>query len=129
MFSKSDIRITDSRQRTVAMAVQDYTQILAHREGQIKASEARMGALVAQNEALTAAQRERDETITKQAASIAAYQAKLVDAQTVLSDKERLEEQVVSQMEVRCLPATCCTHPHTLQTLAPSFGVKNAREY
>jgi hypothetical protein len=96
---------------SVVPRAQDYTQILAHREGQIKASEARLGTLVAQNEALAAAQKERDATVAKQAAAIAAYDERREDARTLLVDKERLEEQVAAQMEVRGLErreVVCC---------------------
>jgi DNA repair exonuclease SbcCD ATPase subunit len=82
------------------LLLQDYTHILAHREGQIKTNEARLGNLVAQNEALTAALAERDATIASLTASIKAYGEKLADAKSVLEDKERLEEQVVQQMEM-----------------------------
>ena len=80
--------------------VQDYTQILAHREGQIKANEARLGTLVAQHDELLSTLQERDITIGTQATSLAAADAKLLDAKTVMVDKERLEEQVVQQMDL-----------------------------
>jgi hypothetical protein len=73
---------------------------LAHREGQIKTNEARLGTLVAQNEALTSTLAERDATIATLTTSIKAYGEKLADAKSVLEDKERLEEQVVQQMEI-----------------------------
>ena len=80
--------------------MQDYTHILAHREGQIKTNEARLGALVAQNEALTATVAERDATVAALSATVAEYGERLTDAASVLEDKERLEAQVIKQIEL-----------------------------
>ena len=93
--------VCNSSVERMCACVQDYTQILAHRETQIKENERKLGVLIAQNDALAAAQKERDATIAKHTAALAAADEKLEDARTVMVDKERLEEQVVSQMEVR----------------------------
>jgi prefoldin subunit 5 len=55
---------------------------------------------VTQNEALTAQVKERDSSIAALKSRIRALDARLSDAATVLSDKERLEEQVIRQMDV-----------------------------
>jgi DNA repair exonuclease SbcCD ATPase subunit len=60
----------------------------------------RLAALVTQNEALTAQVKERDGSIAALKSRINALDARLSDAATVLSDKERLEEQVIRQMDV-----------------------------
>jgi hypothetical protein len=59
----------------------------------------RLAALVSQNEALSGQVKERDANIGSLTARIGALDARLSDAATVLTDKERLEEQVVRQMD------------------------------
>jgi DNA repair exonuclease SbcCD ATPase subunit len=59
-----------------------------------------MGALIAQNESLTATLQDRESTIAKQDETLKRYEAKLADAKTVLSDKEQLESQIVKQMDM-----------------------------
>lgn len=54
----------------------------------------RLGSLVAQNEGITAALEQRDSAFAKQTETIKRYEARLADVDTLVIDKEALEEQV-----------------------------------
>lgn len=54
----------------------------------------RLGSLVAQNEGLTATLEQREAAFAKQAETVKRYEVRLADVDTLVSDKEALEEQV-----------------------------------
>lgn len=62
----------------------------------------RLGSLVAQNESLSSTLEQRDSAFAKQSETLKRYEARLADVDTLVSDKEALEEQVP------CCPPSAC---------------------
>jgi chromosome segregation ATPase len=72
--------------------------ILQHREEQIKAADARAGALQQQLDKLQAEIAQKTEEIAKLREANASQAERLEDAASMVSDKERLEDTVKKQV-------------------------------